>query len=412
MKLNFERVPGEESGRIDFTGYAIAILAIVVAALLCWSVRLVVAPDVLGVTTLAVFSAAALLTAWIAGTGPGFVATALGAIVLWLLLSGPQHALALLAPRDIAVVVATAALSALVTAVVGRLRARHAALLQGLPDIERRARDRANDAAGRLVEEERRKAAAAKEDLAAMQQKLQQWRSAESRDRTARGQYLAAAKLAFTLPLRAIQQYAARLQRRDGSGLEMCEEHIATLLDAVLVPARVESGLLVPTNTDVSLAAVVERAVALVEPLAAARSTTVECGNLDVPHVRADAPILTHVLARLLLEEAMAGQQRVLRLEAKEGDDGRVTLECRSSTDDRLTTESAPAERPLDGVVWSSMAAEEQLGRMGGAVTRTRVPGAETSFTVTLSSRAPSAVEEPAGPVVLWPPIAFRFPRA
>lgn len=413
-------MPGDETRQNDITGYAIAILAIAVAALLCWSVRLIVVADVLSVITVALFSAAVLLAAWMAGTGPGFLATALGAIVLLVLLSGPQHTLALLAPRDTAVVIATTALSAVVTIVVGRLRASHAALLQGLPEIERRARDRANDAALQQVEAERRKVTAANEDLAGAQQKLQQSRVAESRAVAARAQYLDAVRLAVELPLGAIRRYAARFgvpRHQDADSIALCEEHVATLLDTVLVPARLESGLLVPRNTEVSLPEVVARAIALVRPMLEASSMSVECANLDVPLVRADGPILTQVLARLVLDEALAGPSRTLRLAAREAD-GRVTLECRATGDRSLTT-APPSAHPLhlggedmDGVVWSSAAATEQMGRMGGAVTITRVPGAESRFTVSLSTRPPNDVEGSSAPVALWPPVAFELPRA
>jgi K+-sensing histidine kinase KdpD len=424
----FEKLAGEEDQRTDFVRYAIAIVAVVAAALAWWGARLVVIPEVLSVITVAIFTAAVLGAAWIAGTGPGFAATAFGTMTLLFLLSGPQHVFSLLAPRDTAVIIASTALSALITMVVGRLRASSAALMRGLPDIERQARNRATEAAERRVDEERRLAAAAKADVADMQRILQQWKSAAATAVAARAEYLAATRLAVRLPLCAIQRYAARirtaargslppLQDRTVDGIAMCEKHIATLVDTVLAPACVETGQLVPRIADVSLSDVAAQASALVEPLLAADGSTVEFGSLDVPHVRADAAILTQALARLL-NEALTARARpcVLRLEAQESGDG-VTLECHELSNESLTVapdgELVEGEgEDMQGAVWSSLAAAEQLSRMGGVVTTGGIPGTESRFTVWLSTQPANDLKDASAPVILWPPVAFELPRS
>jgi hypothetical protein len=132
--------------------------------------------------------------------------------------------------------------------------------------------------------------------------------------------------------------------------------------------------------------------------------------------VRADAALLTHVLARLVLEEALTGGQLVLRLEAREDGDG-VTLECQASSDEGLTMaagerQSIEDERKgLNGAIWSSLAAVERVAEMGGSVTMGAGRGAGSGFAIWLPTKSASAANESV-PLALWPPIAFELPRA
>ena len=409
-------------------GYAIAIVATAAAALGWWGAHTLLVPEVSSAVSVAVFSGAALVAASFGGTRPGIAATLLGALTLALLSSGPGHLFATLSPRDTATLIASTALSAAITFAIGRLDAAHAALTRGLPEIERRARNRANDAARRRIEEESRKAAQAAAEVAEMQATLRQRSAAASTAAATRAGYLATARQIVRLPLHVLDRYAARLrssagdalspvQRRDLEGVELCQQHITSLVDTLLVPTAVESGLFLPNTASVSLSEVIARVAALVEPYLAARGTQLEQGSVDVPRVRADAAILTLVLTRLVREEAASASPGTLRLSAEERDGG-VALECHRMSNASLTMESGrqqwPPERERDEVdmaVLSSLDAAELTRRMGGTLTQEGVPGAESRFTIWLSTKAPSSLVETPGPVTLWPPIAFELPR-
>jgi signal transduction histidine kinase len=414
---------------MNLVRYAVAILSVAAAALVSWGARTLLIPDVLSAITIAVFTAAVLVTAWLSGIGPGIAAVVLGAMTLDFLLSGRGHSFALLAPRDTAVIVAFTALSALIAFVVARLHASHAALLLGLPAIERHARDRANDAALRKIEEERRIAEAARAEVAHMQLALRQRNSAAMAAVTARAAYLTTARQAVRLPLHSLERYAARLttsagddlaplQRRDLDGVVLCQEHMVALLETLLAPTRVESAQLLPTNAEVSLSDVLAQASALAEPVLAAHGIKLEYATADVPHVRGDAAILTQVLARLLLDEAaIAALPHTVRLDATEIDGG-VAIDCRTTLDRSVTVDDRSGELPLEqareemeSAVPSSVAAE-LVRQMGGTVTKEGVPGGEFRFKILLSTQAPARdVMEASAPVTLWPPVAFELPR-
>jgi len=417
----------EENRRTTLIGYAIALVATAAAALGWWGAHALLMPEVSSAVSVAVFSAAVLVAASLGGTRPGIAATLLGALTLALLSSGPGHLFATLSPRDTATLIASTALSSAITFAVARFDAAHAALTRGLPEIERRSRDRANDAARRRIEEESRKSAEAAAEVADMQATLRQRSAAATTAAATRAGYLATTRQIVRLPLHVLDRYAARLrssagdalnpvQRRDLDGVELCQQHITSLVDTLLVPTAVESGLFLPNVASVSLSEVIARAAALVEPYLAARGSHLEQGSVDVPHGRADAAILTQVLARLVREEAASSSPCTLRLNAEERDGG-VALECRRTRNGSLTmnngSQELPAERERDEVdmaVLSSLDAAELTRRMGGTLTE-GVSGAESRFTIWLSTKAPSSLVERSGPVTLWPPIAFELPR-
>jgi signal transduction histidine kinase len=320
------------------------------------------------------------------------------------------------------VIVASTALSALIIVVLDRLHDSRAALVRGLPEIERRARDRANDAARRRIDEERRVAADARSDVDDMQQRLRQRDAAASASAAARAGYLQTVRRAVRLPLGALEYHAARLgmttedaitpqQQRDVNAIRASQEHIATVVDTLLLPARVESANIVPAVGDVSLASVVDQAAALVRPYLDRRESTLEYETLAVPNVRADAVILTQVLARLLLDESRRAPGRTLRLEAHERDDG-VALECRITDEERLTSLPESDAEDVESVVSSSRSPAELLRQMGGALAIGSEPGAGSGFTIWLATRAAAGAMDASAPVTVWPPIAFELPRA
>jgi K+-sensing histidine kinase KdpD len=350
----------------------------------------------------------------------------LGAVLLLYLLVGPRHRFALLSAPEIAIVIASTALSVLVTIVVGQLRSGRVALVRALPDIERRARDRAHDAASRKIEEERRHTANARTEVAELQRALQQRNAAASTASAARAEYLRQARLAIRLPLGTVARYATRLRSLgqgaqspaedlDIDGIELCEEHLATLVETILAPSRVESGQLVPEIADVSLLQVMKQALALAEPILAARGITVEHAQLEVARVRADAAVLTQVLARLLLDGTSRDRACALRLAAAESGDA-VVVECERVNDETPTTATsepgavAVGRNDIDESDWSALAAAEQVARMGGALTMGAAPG--VVFTIRLSTRSANGTANASAPVTVWPPIAFELPRA
>jgi len=409
-------------------GYAMAVVATAVAALAWLGARSLLIPEVLSAISVAVFSGAVLVTASLAGTRPAIAATLLGALTLALLSSGRGQLFAALPPRDTATLVASTALSAAIVFAAVRFDATRAALARGLPEIERRARDRANDAARRRIDEESRKSAQAAAEVAEMQATLRQRSAAATTAAATRAAYLATVRRLVRFPLDIVGRYAARVQsdagealstvqRRDLEGVELCRQHITAFVDTLLAPTSVESGLLLPNIASISLSDVVAAAAALVEPYLAARGIQLEQGSVDLPQVRADAAILTQVLARLVLDETASASPGTLRLDAVERDGG-VALECRRASNDSLTTAGHRQQLPpeaeggdLDTAVPSSLDVAELTRRMGGTLTREGARGQDVSFTIWLSTKASSSLVERPGPVTLWPPIAFELPR-
>jgi hypothetical protein len=103
----------------------------------------------------------------------------------------------------------------------------------------------------------------------------------------------------------------------------------------------------------------------------------------------------------------------MFRLEASESNGG-VTIELRSTSHDGLTTEPVTEVRreEIADTVSSWFAPEDLLRQMGGSFTRVSLPGGSSAVTISLATEPPSDVANVAGPVVVWPPIAFELPRA
>jgi hypothetical protein len=142
-----------------------------------------------------------------------------------------------------------------------------------------------------------------------------------------------------------------------------------------------------------------------------------EYGSVDVPPVRADAAILTQLLARLVLDEAPSGPPRIIRLDATETDGG-VAIECHSASDPRLTVEEGTDEslheqggEEMDMADPVLLAPDEMVRQMGGTLTKEGAADAELKFTIWLSTHSASDLMAVSAPIALWPPIAFELPR-
>jgi hypothetical protein len=187
---------------------------------------------------------------------------------------------------------------------------------------------------------------------------------------------------------------------------------MTVLLDTMLAPTSVESGRLVPRTADVSVSEVFAQASALAEPYLADLGSRIDYGNVDVPQVWGDAALLTQAIARLVVAEAMTTPKRMFRLEASESN-GRVAIELRSTSDESLTTEPVAEVRreEIEDTVSSWFAPAELIRQMGGSFTRVSLPGGSSAVTINLATEPPSDASV-AGPVVVWPPIAFELPGA
>lgn len=418
---------------------AIVAVAVSLAATLYW--RRYLAPQFA-----LLFYAAAFVSAWYGGLGPGLLATALSALAIDYFFIGPPGAFGEFNASDAVGLSVFAGVAIVTSSLSSRLRIQRAVAEARAREVERLAAQLEARAALRL-EEKVREAESLAADLARANRSLgRKTAEAESASR-AKSEFLAAVSHEIKTPLNAIAGYAQLMalgtrgpvtdaQRHDLERIELSQRHLLSLVDDLLDLAKAESGRLSLALCDVSVSEVVMRACALVEPQLVAKGLRLECApSDDVPAVRADRDRLTQVLANLLSNAVKFTAKGTVGI-AAEVSPRRVGLRVSDTgrgippDDQARILEPFTQVLPSDGArgfgTGLGLSISRDLTRaMGGELTVESTPDVGSVFTVWLAradvesalvrgARAmpPGAFASAGGVITLWPPIAFVPPSA